>query len=68
MTGVQTCALPISTSFVICWSNGTGGTEQALRIATAERIPITNLFSAESREDAEKWLAGAPIELGQKLR
>ena len=57
-----------TTSFVVCWSNGTGGTEQALRIATAERIPITNLFSAESREDAEKWLAGEPIELGQKLR
>ena len=43
-------------SFVVCWSNGTGGTEQALRIARAENIPITNLFSAETRQAIELWV------------
>lgn len=32
------------TDFVICWSDGKGGTEQALRIARHYRIKIYNLF------------------------
>jgi len=32
-------------SFVICYSPGTGGTEQALRIAKYYQIPIFNMFN-----------------------
>lgn len=36
--------LKTPTSFIICWSKGTGGTEQALRIAKEYKIPIINMF------------------------
>lgn len=32
---------------VICWSKGKGGTEQALRIARINNIPIVNLYDLE---------------------
>jgi len=34
--------------FVICYSEGTGGTEQALRIAEKFSVPIINLYDASS--------------------
>ena len=39
--------LKTPSKFVVCWSNGSGGTEQALRIATAYNIPIINLYDPE---------------------
>jgi hypothetical protein len=41
--------------FVVCWSDGKGGTEQALRIALDHRIPITNLYVADSFAWASEW-------------
>ena len=32
--------------FVICWSRGSGGTEQGIRIAHSHRIPVYNLYTA----------------------
>jgi len=34
--------------FVVCWTNGTGGTEQALRIARYLEIPIVNLYDEDT--------------------
>lgn len=36
--------LDLPCDFVLCWSNGTGGTEQAIRVATYYNIPIFNLY------------------------
>jgi peptidoglycan/xylan/chitin deacetylase (PgdA/CDA1 family) len=30
--------------FVVCWSDGSGGTEQALRIAKDYNVPIYNFY------------------------
>lgn len=51
--------------FVLCWTpdgsltgreRSSGGTGQALRIATAYSIPIYNLARPEHRELAENWI------------
>lgn len=42
--------------FVVCYSEGSGGTEQALRIAKRFNIPIFNLFEMERKEIIEKIL------------
>ena len=40
--------------FIICWSKGTGGTEQSLRIARHYNIPIYNLYEMSLEEVIEK--------------
>ena len=45
------------TDFIVCWSPGSGGTEQALRIARARNIPIFNLIEATASDDLFAWLA-----------
>lgn len=41
-------------SFVVCWSDGRGGTEQALRVARDRDIPISNL--RDSALAVDSWL------------
>lgn len=42
--------------FVVCYSEGSGGTEQAIRIAKHFNIPIYNLFEMERNKIIEKIL------------
>ena len=37
-------------NFVVCWSPGKGGTEQALRIARHYEIPIFNFYEENAKE------------------
>jgi hypothetical protein len=62
---------PVLSSGVICWTpDGSldgqgprcGGTGQALRIATACGVHVTNLARPDQREMAENWLATHSIE------
>lgn len=46
--------------FVICWTDGTGGTEQALRIARHLDIPIFNLYKQEDRDRVLKAMQTQP--------
>ena len=45
-----------TSKFIVCWTPGgllMGGTAQALRIATALKIPIINLGSAKTDQELE---------------
>jgi len=47
----------VLSAFVVCWTPGgeiTGGTGQALRMATAMNVPIVNLGLAQSNEELER--------------
>lgn len=44
------------TNLVICWSDGSGGTEQALRIAKHWKIKIYNLFNNDDLYNLEQYL------------
>ena len=44
--------------FIICWTKGTGGTEQALRIAKFFNIPIFNLYEYMWKIELEEFLFG----------
>lgn len=57
---------PVLSSGIICWTPdgsldghgyGVGGTGQALRIAVAYGLHVTNLARPDHREMAERWLA-----------
>jgi len=48
--------------FVVCWSPGSGGTEQALRIARAKNIPVFNLINDSAADDLFAWLSSAKTE------
>lgn len=41
-------------NFVVCWTPGKGGTEQALRIARAYKIPIFNFYNENTKEELIK--------------
>ena len=43
--------------FVVCWSDGAGGTEQALRIAADKNIPVDNLYDDATRALYSDWVA-----------
>lgn len=62
---------PVLSSGIVCWTpDGSldgqgpkcGGTGQALRIATAYGVHVTNLARSEHREMAEQWLTEHSIE------
>lgn len=62
---------PVLSSGVVCWTPdgsldgqgyGVGGTGQALRIAVAYGVHVTNLALSDHREMAERWLAENSIE------
>lgn len=64
---------PVLSSGIVCWTpDGSldgqgpkcGGTGQALRVATAYGVHVTNLARPEHREMAEKWLIEYSIESG----
>lgn len=46
--------LNFPSNFVVCWSNGTGGTEQALRIAREYNVKIINLFMIDNFDEIVK--------------
>ena len=41
--------------FIVCWSPGNGGTEQALRLAKIHNIPVFNLIHSNAREELKKY-------------
>lgn len=43
-------------SFVVCWTEGSGGTAQALRIANAYNVPVFNLIVADAAARLWEWL------------
>jgi hypothetical protein len=49
--------LDLPVDFVVCWTDGKGGTEQALRIARHYDISISNLHDPDVRAEVEKWVA-----------
>lgn len=62
---------PVLSCAVMCWTpDGSldgagprcGGTGQALRVAAAYGVPVTNLARPDHREGAERWLANNQIE------
>ena len=46
--GKDISSLDALSRFVICWTTGTGGTEQALRLARQYDVPIINLEKTKS--------------------
>ena len=42
--------------FIICWSPGNGGTEQALRVAKIHNIPVFNLIDPEAKHRLQNYL------------
>ena len=46
--GKDVLSLTALSRFVICWTAGTGGTEQALRLARQYGVPIINLYKIKT--------------------